>query len=249
MDKPAFLYRYRRIDEYLRPILVESEIYFAPVKSFNDPFDCKIRLLPGTDASRMKEYVENMINQYRPDMTRPDREKLLEGIDAGGPEFIQKLLDGVQDDFTNEVGVLSLSAKRDDLLMWSHYSDGHRGVCLEFSMDEKTSFVYEAGPVFYSNEYPTLSFFSDPREKLAKALMTKADRFKYEEEWRIFAIERGAGPHPFDPNILTGVIFGCKVTPEAEQKVRSWVSEGKSKPIFYRASPKPDKFELDIEPY
>lgn len=29
-------------------------------------------------------------------------------------------------------GIACFSAKVDDLLMWSHYADGHRGFCLEF---------------------------------------------------------------------------------------------------------------------
>jgi DUF2971 family protein len=31
-----------------------------------------------------------------------------------------------------ECGFLSLSERRDDLLMWAHYAEMHRGVCLEF---------------------------------------------------------------------------------------------------------------------
>ena len=31
-----------------------------------------------------------------------------------------------------ERGVCCFSEKKDDILMWSHYADGHKGFCLEF---------------------------------------------------------------------------------------------------------------------
>jgi hypothetical protein len=40
---------------------------------------------------------------------------------------------------THATGVLSLSARFDSPLMWSHYADQHRGVCVEYDVSELTS--------------------------------------------------------------------------------------------------------------
>jgi hypothetical protein len=36
---PSLLYRYRTIDDRLRQILIENELYFASFQSLNDPFE------------------------------------------------------------------------------------------------------------------------------------------------------------------------------------------------------------------
>ena len=48
--------------------------------------------------------------------------------------------DKVQTDLRN-VGVCSFSLELTNTLMWSHYADEHRGICLTYSFPE--SFFYE----------------------------------------------------------------------------------------------------------
>ena len=46
-------------------------------------------------------------------------------------------------------GILSLCAKNDDILMWSHYASSHRGICLEFKAGDNDPFFAYALPVTY----------------------------------------------------------------------------------------------------
>lgn len=54
-------------------------------------------------------------------------------------------------------GVLSLSAKPDDILMWSHYANRHDGVCLEFRTTAHPNAFPRLHPVRYELRYPSLS--------------------------------------------------------------------------------------------
>ena len=40
----------------------------------------------------------------------------------------------IMTNYVNSLGIFCLSERSDDILMWSHYSNGHRGVCLQFNL-------------------------------------------------------------------------------------------------------------------
>ena len=102
------------------------------------------------------------------------------------------------------IGVFCLSAKCDDILMWSHYTDGHQGFCLAF---EKDFYVKKPKKVSYKRKYPLIAFTEKKRKEWPrKLLLTKSKRWKYEEEWRI--LDRNPGKKPFDETKLFGIIFG-----------------------------------------
>ena len=55
----------------------------------------------------------------------------------------------------DKMGILCFSEHCDDILMWSHYSDGHKGFCLEFDRERLEAWKF-CRPVDYDQEY--LSF-------------------------------------------------------------------------------------------
>ncbi len=64
----------------------------------------------------------------------------------------KQALDGMRRDLQKDVdgaGILSLSKVRDDILMWTHYADRHRGLCFEFDGSANCNFFGEAQPVVY----------------------------------------------------------------------------------------------------
>ena len=130
-----------------------------------------------------------------------------------------------RDDIANNRGVLCFSASWHDPVIWAHYSDKHRGLCLGFEIPEmkKDPESDESMHVSYIPE--PLQFppnFSDipERERLVivqKILFTKFDNWKYEEEIRMWATlqdeEDGLYFRDFDETIrLVEVIIGAKST-------------------------------------
>lgn len=110
-------------------------------------------------------------------------------------------------------------------LLWSHYADKHRGMCLGFDLEENT-----VTPVNYVSERLSIPYPFTPDQKLEtisnQLLWTKYIDWRYEEEFRswIRFIERDPVTQfyfcNFDDKIqLKEVIAGplCKVT---EQEIR-----------------------------
>ena len=62
-------------------------------------------------------------------------------------------------------GVLCLSECHDDILMWSHYGDSHRGICLEFKATN-TALFGEAQRVKYAETYTDFPLLGRDTEQI-----------------------------------------------------------------------------------
>lgn len=123
-------------------------------------------------------------------------------------------IDVIQEEIVNtfKKGVLCLSKKFNSPLMWSHYANQHKGLCIEYDMkDVKNEQVHE---VIYggSREILTSEIVewldepgNDTRIKQV-CLLTKSGEWRYESEWRMFSsIGLGDSLPP-----IKSIIFGYK---------------------------------------
>src|SRR5262249_39812283 len=85
----------------------------------------------------------------------------------------------------------SLAGNCTNILLWSHYADSHRGLCIEF--DTSVEHFGVAYKVKYERDYPVLDLHSGL--ELA-ALLYKSDVWQYEEEYRMIShAQRGDTPN------------------------------------------------------
>ena len=148
----------------------------------------------------------------------------------------------------NRIGICCFSEIYDNVLMWSHYADSHRGVCLQFEGTSHTPFFGMAQKVRYQIEYPIVNPIVDEPDKMVNlALLSKAKFWKYEKEWRIILVEEGPGIQKFPPELLKGVILGASISNENTMKVISWAEERNLPLQIYKAYLKEDEYGLDIK--
>ncbi|MCH7989143.1 MAG: DUF2971 domain-containing protein [Planctomycetes bacterium] len=159
--------------------------------------------------------------------------------------------DKIAADTNRKVGILSLTERNDDILMWSHYADEHKGICIEFRTDIDSSFFVKAEPVAYSKKYPQLNLLEVvTNEKIRAAapwMLTKSVHWKYEREWRVLDFVAGRGIRTFPAECLSGVYFGCRTPPDEKETVMAWVSAMPHSVAVYQATESPAHFRLDIE--
>lgn len=198
------IYKYCTINENLFSSLREAYIWFSKPTTFNDPFDCKINGVPPStqdleeleDSYKFAKYL-NKTPEIMSEMTYPE----------------------LQNRF-NSYGVSCFSKSNDNILMWSHYSEKHSGVCLEFNKDEMEMKIVSGGQttslepidVNYSEEYPMFDFFKAMRHndssEIEKALTTKSKDWEYESELRYISLKNGE--QPFNIMALKKIYFGVK---------------------------------------
>lgn len=121
--------------------------------------------------------------------------------------------------------------------MWSHYADEHRGVALEFCLDDWFGDFLK--PVTYSESAPAMtsntsmvdfllghrtSFFDGG---FSQVFTTKAQCWAYEKEWRVVSSKQ-SNPCPLDEHDLVqfsakhlrSIVFGCRTPDHQVDKLK-----------------------------
>lgn len=209
----------------LIPLLRDKKLFFSDPHSANDPWDCKpwfdYRPMLDDPVEREKMIAflrilatpENLANPLRTvyeNRLRTDNDALMKDVEA----FSRGL--------TKEIGkrrIYCVTPLPASTLMWSHYSNNHRGICLEF--DKNNPLIEQARPVRYKKTYPEWTPQGVVDDPLA-SLLTKAMDWCYEREFRIIATSL-EGPTKLDGNFvslpdgaLTAIILGCESQNGAE---------------------------------
>lgn len=139
-----------------------------------------------------------------------------------------------------EKGICSLSERFDCPIMWSHYGDQHRGICVGYSVPNNS--WCDVHPVMYggsreveaSKIMAMLDEDSSARQDVDQAvLLRKANGWEYEREWRLIG-NRGSFPSPLE---IEEVIFGMCCKRSVKFAVVTAL-EGRERPI--------DFFEMDV---
>ena len=148
---------------------------------------------------------------------------------------------------SDSVGILCLSKANDNLLMWSHYSDSHKGVCIEYATSDKKLFGCGLTKVRYSKKYPRFAATKGFDLKTTRRyLSTKSSHWKHEREWRIFY--HGLGVQTFPGKELSAVYLGCAILPEDRDEIIEVVRQRPTKARVYQASLDSESFRLRMEP-
>jgi hypothetical protein len=244
---PEFLYRYRAmLSCELKKIFQQRKVILNNPLNFNDPFECRPALVSHKNVFKRELFVKGLPGA---ELRKFDKQAYTKAKKKAVNELTNPdKLKQIYVNFLRTIGIYCLSEKNNDLLMWSHYSDFHQGLCLEFKTTQNT-FFWEAFPVIYQNEYPIVNAmdFGKP-EEFRKALLTKYSEWQYEFEWRILKMEQDGGPgdYSFSPELLSGIILGSRIRDEDKEKVREWIKNYPTKISIYKARLNESKYQLDI---
>lgn len=97
----------------------------------------------------------------------------------GDDSYMKDFLKNVRD-VKSGVRILSLTTSYDNYLMWSHYCDGHKGVCIKLQVKTKE----EPHTVIYDSDIPILT--GKTIEDVETILCHKSSLWHYEHEVRYF---------------------------------------------------------------
>lgn len=228
--------------EWLRQILVQHQLFFASRKSFNDPFDCVIPSLSQIPGTFLKRFVEEFVDSKFPKASEVEKLKMMSKLMSVNAleEISQRLQDEV-----DKAGIVCFSKVRDDILMWAHYAEKHKGLCLEFDGSSNCMFFGEAQPVEYE-DYTPIPLHEDKTRQMTRVILTKSKHWIYEKEYRIFRPEMAGRKLDYPIELLTGIIFGCMMPDKVRESVKQWVEAGNCRVAFFEARPKTAEFGLDI---
>lgn len=248
---PDHLYKFHSMQggrkEWLRQLIQEGIFYFSRPADFNDPFDTlPILTIPRTKVAK-ERWLARIARQNASLIPNQSPNKVAREMTRTAPEVLQTLFQGAADKNAQTIGVLCLTARPEQVLMWSHYAASHTGVCLRLVTQRGHPPGSFAWRVRYQTHRPKLegAQYRNP-QRLLDALITKADFWAYEEEWRAMAPDLQFGAHTFDPAVIDGVIFGVKTTADDRALISGWAKEMSHTIEFLDAVPSTQDYRLEI---
>lgn len=261
-DFPPILYKYRDwTTETHRDVLLKNQLFFSSPKDFNDPFDCRISknyLLLNT-KEKVRKFVDKLVIKHFDTLVKRGQniETIINNMTdrfINHREIEQKTYEKSHFDSQDKFyGVLSLSELWDNILMWSHYSNKHKGYCVGFHEKQLRSQAniqkFKAGPVMYLRTFPKIDPMSD--ENIKNGFIethVKAINWKYEREYRLFKFFWPDLPTTNDrifnveDKSFAEILIG-KDFPETEIEGMAKIADSKKVPL-YQVDKVPYKFRL-----
>lgn len=208
---PRYLYKYSAANSNTESIFTNKQVWFSIPTKFNDPFDCHLSEAPHSlqEAHKFREHILE---------DRPDREFL-----TSQPISIDRLeaaLENAKRLKMSQLGILCLSKNYDNILMWSHYADYHKGLVIEFDLEKDLDFFVTPIDIKYVESYEPTNYFVDQQEAINKIISTKSSHWSYENEVRILK-NNHIGAYGIFPKAIKRVIFGCRSDPYFKKNIKS----------------------------
>jgi hypothetical protein len=247
---PRGFYRYRSMGErsleFTRDIVVESKLFFSIASDFNDPFDSIPFVRVTGTRPEVRKYFQDVAREFWEGASRQIRRAQVAELSRMTDEARTELMrQNVRSTF-DKLGICCFADSVAQVLMWSHYADNHKGVCLRF--DAWHPWFQEGAPrqVLYRDERPALNVLVSKELGFGDALATKAKFWEYEREWR-FIQTGGRRACAFPPEALEAIYLGCKASTATERTVFEWI-EQRGRPLeVFRARVARDTFALEFE--
>ena len=229
---PSVLYKFKAVDikkpHILEDIVVGSRLYLSSPELFNDPFDMKPRVTVEGDLSSLLTKIKSL--------PAPSPQAKQDAIKRAQSIWQKHGWPGISNEFKfqettealfRETGVFCFStsckgsendrASREsgprNNLMWSHYGDSHRGICLQFQVFSYPLILHRLVRVSYSDSFPEINWISPAFEQeCLYAATNKHSRWSYENEWRQVQLNSAGSYLHFEPSFLSGIILGAKIS-------------------------------------
>lgn len=225
------LYKYTGNSNQAISNIRKHGLWFNTVNSFNDPFD--IYPVYKMDEEERQQAMDLFQKTKDIDI------QLAETFTAEELSVLERMQDRFMPVENSKSGVTCFSEERDNIIMWSHYANSHKGICLGFDITEKSTigdFLDEtmlvdtcsstvsmscnvpcSGKIYkiiYNETRPQLII--GKKEPQTDFLEVKFNHWAYEKEWRIMLHTKQPYVFPrlmyYKPSILKELIFGANMS-------------------------------------
>lgn len=248
MKHQKFIYRYKYLpfNENSLKILTEGTIKFTNPETFNDPFDTRPPYVANFEDIAKTKF--KTIRKHSKTLGESPAQTILKKRKYAAQMKIAAESEAINTNVVSNFGMVCLTSTPDNLLMWSHYAESHKGFIVGFKIPTNGAFsavdihneiditkywtdcLYPL-PVDYCTERPVVLYGSDSDlETSQKALLSKSVDWEYERESRVIDITRPPGIYHYNRNlILHSVIAGLNMEDEDYHRLSSIIQDLREK--------------------
>ena len=184
-------------------------------------------------------------------------ESIKEKVEAKSEEFAKKINSNV-DDIRSTMLVSCFSKNPLSILMWSHYADSHKGICIEYEKPDLPDFVevkydynrpkirisrlvsYISAQTILDEDYNNLD--SEVIDEMMMPFVAKAKDWEYEQEIRCIVTSNSNSPNivsEYDKYFYkmprpTKIYFGCRSEGKEKNKLINFAKKNGIKCVFLK---------------
>lgn len=287
-------YKYRSDNKFTENIFKKKKIWLSKPEDLNDPLDGKISEFTAEYKESLKKlhmrqqlegfiFVATFFGDEEPLGIRNKEATLRAFKEASSLEEKFKIANdamklsgrvGYSDaaDLTDSVtsqisaaGIFCLSESCNEMLMWSHYGQEHKGICIGFEKIGRDLLPGEQfRKVSYSEKFPAVDilrgyiskrdYYKDLNgglrvkasvafhdHNILRALSTKSPLWEYEKEWRLISKQSGERDLPGQ---ISEIVFGMKCPETIREKYVSLAKKLDCEVSFWEIVHESNSFEL-----
>ena len=217
-------YKFRTCNKYLFQSLINENIGLTPPGYFNDPFDSPILELLNNDEE-FPQYIRQVYNDCLKVSCFSSYTKL--------PRLDKKTFQSIKNEKKTEDGIPDYL----NGLMWAHYADSHKGVCIKYhfpnsftilghNSDSVTCFFYD---ITYSDS-DICQYSKKDSINMKDAFFLKGKQWEYENELRFlyFDVNGREGYKVIKAeNCIEAVYFGLRCSEEDKTTIMNILKDKK----------------------
>ena len=225
---PKHLYKYYADNERNVETVFNNKMWYSAPVCFNDPYDCDFAI---DETAAIDSLLCSIASENNIKRGSAAWENALIATKKGFPSFRNEITS-----MRSSMGVACLSENYDTVLMWSHYANNHKGMCVEYSLNDFVRGLrFTPIPVIYTKEKSVLKRLrinnvdEDILDFFLKSIVHKDAVWEYENEWRIVRDNKACGEQWDNKNrgaLLDSVrpesvILECNAEPHFEEVIKA----------------------------
>ena len=235
------LFKFMPLNLFSLQTIVNNTLYFNSPNLLNDPLDCQFEMQIANLEFFSKKTVD-FIKSKRP-LWNQKLNYLSKNLMLSRNQELQKefLKEFFKFDFNENHGICSFSQTVDDNLLWSHYGDKAKGICIVFKKEELIKSIDESLKDSYYTFHHDFVRYKGVKKLTFKLIKnnngfsytnkhfySKTKHWSYEKEYRIVLKKKFKEwnhfvyPYdfirivPFSKESIHSIILGEKMDPENE---------------------------------
>jgi len=239
-----------------------GEIYFSSRTELNDPFELRIALTPPANKKLAVTGLVKSVQRAgkRRGATAKDVMAAQARMKRQTPAAVYAQMQKQHNErLETDCFIFCLSGNRTNPLLWSHYADSHRGLCIQFH--HKVIPFAASCAVTYSESYPTSSYpapDSDVDDLFKKSILTKSRHWIYENEFRLFSVRMGNKGSDLglpwvtsqlarvSPKTIKGITVGASMPKGVRTRLIAFCKKERPDIEIAAANTRSDKYELEF---
>lgn len=266
---PRYLYKYYRNLEYAEDVLKNDRLHLDLPSGYNDVFD-SARVIDDNELDFV--LYNNQVDSIVKYTHRDYKKRVFELLNACKKELLYlsdvfafllqknipaEIVENTKKRFCEVLRnsqafnnkIICFTENKSSLLMWAHYADHLKGVCLCFDTLKDTelfSHIYKVDYTYFRN-----------REKNYNFYYSKSKEWSYENEWRVVI---QCDKEFIDTKSCVGIILGERMPlgVSAQKDIHDLITpsflslslDATLKGInVYKAKANPSKYKIDIDPW